>query len=72
MEAAQNRRRDDSTAIGQSVTVRRDASVTRRLRKPRPQAAMWPAAVVMRHPSRQDRAQMRFIEGNEKIGCSPI
>src|SRR5262245_50285977 len=67
MEPAQDWRYDDSMPIGQFVTVRLDNSNRRRIRKPGPQAAMWPTAVVMRHPSAHDLAQMRFGERNEEV-----
>src|SRR5262245_3655520 len=46
MEAAQNRRRDDSMAVGELVAARRHQSIGRRIRKPRSQAAVRAPAVV--------------------------
>jgi hypothetical protein len=60
MEAAQNRRRDDSMAIGQVVgwsTPRLDQA-----EDPEAQAAMWAAAIVMRHPSSQNVAEMSLVQ----------
>jgi hypothetical protein len=54
-------------AIGQFVTVRLDNSISRRIGKPGSQAAMWPAAVVMCHPSVHDFAQVRVGQRNEEV-----
>jgi hypothetical protein len=50
MEPAQNRRRDDPMPPRELVTVRRLHSIRRRIQKPRSQAAVWAAAIVMRDP----------------------
>src|SRR5262245_59009777 len=39
-----------------------DSSIALRIRNPRSQAAMWTAAVVMRHPTAQDVAEMQVID----------
>jgi len=67
MKPAQNRRRDNALAIGQLMAVRRHRAIRRRVRKSRSQAAMWAAAIVMRDPSRQDVAQVRFGQRNEEV-----
>jgi len=67
MEPAQNRRRDDSMSLRQLVTVRRLHSIRRRIRKARPQAAVWAAAIVMRDPQSKDPSEMPLIERNHEI-----
>ena len=67
VEAAQNRRRDDSVVIGQLVARRPDHSVRRRIRNPGSQAAMWPAAVVMPDPLAKNRAKMPLAHRNHEV-----
>src|SRR5262249_55554067 len=57
----------DALAIGQLMAVRRHRAIRRRLRNSWSQAAMWAAAIVMRDPSGQDVAHMRFGERNEEV-----
>lgn len=67
MEAAQNRRRDDSMIGRQLVAVRRDYSVGQRIRKPRSETAMWSAVVVMADPLPKNGAKMRLGHRNHEV-----
>src|SRR6188472_48 len=67
MEAAQNRRRDDSMIFGRSVAVRGDHAVRRRIRNPRPQAAVRTPAIVVTDPLPKNGANVPFARRNHEV-----
>jgi hypothetical protein len=58
MEPAQNRRRDDSMRVRQSVMVRDGDTIWRGIGKPRSQAGVPTAAVVMSDPQLKGPSEM--------------
>src|SRR5262245_42619181 len=67
MEPARNRHSDDSMPRRQPVSVRRRNAIRRRIRKPRPQAGVRTAAIVMSDPPLKDPSEMPLMEWNHEV-----
>ena len=69
MKTAERRHRRDLAASWKRMAVRvaDAANHLRTLRKSRPQARMWPAAIVVRDPLPQNRANVPFVERNDEV-----